>query len=203
MEIRNYLRVIWGHIWWLLVPVVAIVAITLVFTLIFQESHYVPLSFSVNRIAEEDAKGQYQYDGYYALEANRLLGAQFAAWLRNGSLLVDIYDRAGLEEKSSFLSSEHRIIQRSSASVEFRFQGRDKERLSKLAQASISVVEDNKENFEGTGEDKIATVKSPTKFTIGTKKASIPKNLLSALGIGIIIGLIFVYLKEVFAKKSE
>lgn len=202
MEIRNYLRVVWEHIWWLIVPTVVIIIVTLIFTYIYLRSYYAPVSFSVNRISQGGVEDEYQYDGYYALEANRMLGVQFASWLRNGALITDIYSRAGLEPKSTFLTKEWRVIQRSNTS-EYRFSGRDKGRLEKLAKAAISAVSDHKVNFEGTGKDKITTVTVPEDFLIGTTKLSVTKNLLSALGIGIVIGLVFVYLKEIFSRPEE
>jgi capsular polysaccharide biosynthesis protein len=203
MEIRNYFRTIGRFIWWLVVPVVVVMIITLVVSIIYEQSYEAPLAFSVNRKTQEDTTNDYQFDSYYAIQANNILGTQFSEWLKSNWLISEIYQRAGLQEENSILEKEWKVAYTSPQNIELLFRGRDKNRVESLANAATSVVNDEKETFSGTGDKVIGTVGIPSNFVVVTKRTSMPLNLLVGLVVGIILGLIFVYFKAIFTPNNK
>jgi len=203
MEIRNYFRTIKKFIWWFITPLIVVVVLTLIFSLIFSESYQIPLSFSVNRRAQDTETSDYQFDSYYAIQANVILASQFAEWLRSGSIISSIYNNAGLDEESSFLAKEWKVTAYSPQNIELLFRGRDKERLAKLAETAIKTTDERKEEFTGTGEAVVGTVDLPDEIITTTKKTPILLNLLVGLLAGVIIGLLFVYFKSIFSSKNN
>ncbi|MBI4093234.1 MAG: hypothetical protein HY420_04895 [Candidatus Kerfeldbacteria bacterium] len=61
-----------------------------------QPPHYTTsLSLSVNRVNKESTS-DYQYDGFYALQAADLFAQTVVSWLQAPPVLVEIYEQAGL-----------------------------------------------------------------------------------------------------------
>ncbi|MBI5404748.1 MAG: hypothetical protein HY976_00825 [Candidatus Kerfeldbacteria bacterium] len=53
------------------------------------------MSLGVNRV-NADQTPDYQFDGYYALQAADLFSQTLVSWMQTPSILVEIYDQAGL-----------------------------------------------------------------------------------------------------------
>lgn len=198
MEIRNYFRTIKKFIWWLIVPLIIVLVLTLVFSLVYSESYQIPLSFSVNRRAQENETTDYQFDSYYAIQSNVMLASQFSEWLKSGSVISSIYNNSGLDEESSTLTKEWKVTAYSPQNIELLFRGRDKGRLSKLAEAALLTTNERIEEFTGTGDAVVGTVDLPDEIITTTKKTPLLLNMIVGLLAGVIIGLIFIYFKSIF-----
>jgi capsular polysaccharide biosynthesis protein len=199
MEIRNYFRVIRKFIWWLIVPLVAVVVITMILSFVYKESYEAPAAFAINRRPQQKETIDYQYDSYYAIQANNLLADQFSEWLKGSAVLPIVYQNAGLKEESVLLSKEWRVKNNSPQDIEIIFRGRDKDRVAKLAKSAIETVNEKKETFLGTGDSSIGTLVIPTEVIVTTKPTSLLLNTLVGLLAGLIIGLIFIYFKAIFS----
>jgi capsular polysaccharide biosynthesis protein len=62
------------------------------------------ISFAVNRINKEPTP-DYQFDGFYALQAADLFAKTVVSWMQTPSVLVEIYDRAGIDSSVTSLRS--------------------------------------------------------------------------------------------------
>jgi len=62
------------------------------------------VSFTINRI-NTAVTTEYQYDGYYGIKAAELFGQTVVSWLETPSVLLDMYQRAGVEPHITSLSS--------------------------------------------------------------------------------------------------
>lgn len=199
MEIRNYFRVIRKFIWWLVVPLLFVLVLTLILSLVYKESYKSPVTFAVNRKPQQTRTDQYQYDSYYAIQANSIMSDQFYEWLKGNAVLPVIYQRAGLKEKNSLLQKEWKVENHSPQDIELIFRGRDKSRVSALAKAAVETIKEKRDEFVGTGETSLGTINVPSEVIIITKNTSLILNLLVGLLAGILVGLIFVYFKAIFS----
>jgi capsular polysaccharide biosynthesis protein len=199
MEIRDYFRTIGRFIWWLIVPLIAVLLLSLILSLTYNVSYEAPVSFSINRKSQQAQTADYQYDSYYAIQANNLLAAQFTEWLKGAAVVPVIYARAGLKDESSLLQKEWKVEDHSPQDIEMIFRGRSKDRISTLARAALETVNEKKDEFTGGGDSSLGVVGIPSEVIVVTKNTSLPLNLLVGLLAGIIIGLIFVYFKAIFS----
>ncbi|MBU2595868.1 hypothetical protein KJ713_03505 [Patescibacteria group bacterium] len=198
MEIRNYFRVIRRFIWWLIIPVFVFLIAALIGSLIYSQSYEGPVVFAINRKSQQKETLDYQYDSYYAIQANNVLASQFNEWLKGGSVVPAIYQRAGLKDESSILQKEWKVENHSPQDIEIIFRGRNKDRVSTLAQAALETVKDKQEEFTGPEEAALGTITIPSGVIITAKSTSLLLNLIVGFFAGILIGLIFVYFKEIF-----
>lgn len=198
MEIRNYFRTIGKFIWWLIIPLIIVLFLSLILSLIYRESYQSTITLAINRKSQQKETLDYQYDSYYAIQANDMLSKQFTEWLKGGSIIPSIYLRAGLKEENALLIKELKVTNHSPQDIEIIFRGRDKDRVPTLAKAAIATIEEKKEEFTGSGEEAIGTVRVPSEIIVITKNTSIILNLLVGLLGGLIVGLIFVYFKTIF-----
>lgn len=203
MEIRNYFRTIRRFIWWFIVPLVIVLVAVLIGSLIFEQSYEAPVVFAINRKQQQKETNDYQYDSFYAIQANKMLADQFTEWLKGGSVVPAIYQRAGLKEENDLLLKEWKVTDHSPQDIEMVFRGRNKERISKLAQAALDAVNEKKDEFTGSGDAAVGTVSIPNEVIVVTKTTSLALNLLVGLIAGILIGLIFVYFKAIFNPREE
>src|SRR4030043_1504430 len=173
MEIRNYFRIIKKFMGWFLIPLLSVFFLTLILSLIYNISFEAPVSFAINRKPQKKETVDYQYDSYYAIQANSVLAAQFTEWLKGGAVAPVIYQRAGLSDKSSILQKEWKVENHSPQDVEIIFRGRDKDRISTLAQSAIETVEEKQDEFTGEGEASLGTVTIPNEVIVVEKNTSL------------------------------
>lgn len=203
MEIRNYFRTIGRFIRWFIIPLILVLLLSLIISLVYNVSYQAPVSFAINRKPQQAQTTDYQYDSYYAIQANNILATQFTEWLKGASVVPVIYKRAGLKDESSLLQKEWKVEDHSPQDVEIIFRGRDKDRVYALANSALETVNEKKDEFTGTGESSLGTVNIPSEVIVVAKNTSILLNLLVGFLAGIIVGLIFVYFKAIFSPKEE
>jgi capsular polysaccharide biosynthesis protein len=203
MEIRNYFRTIGRFIWWFIIPLILVLLLSLIISLVYNVSYQAPVSFAINHKPQQAQTPDYQYDSYYAIQANNLLASQFTEWLKGASVIPVIYERAGLKDESGLLQKEWKVENHSPQDVEIIFRGRSKDRVSTLAKAALNTVNGKKDEFTGTGDSSLGTVDVSSEIIVVTNNTSLSLNLLIGLLAGILIGLIFVYFKAIFSPKEE
>jgi hypothetical protein len=64
----------------------------------------VSVSFAVNRINSQST-AEYQYDGYYALQAADLFAQTVVSWFSTPSVLREVYDQASMDPEITTVSS--------------------------------------------------------------------------------------------------
>lgn len=198
MEIRNYFRTIRRFIWWFIIPLLLVLVLSLILSFVFETSYQAPIPFAVNRKPQGTQTGDYQFDSYYAIQANSALGDQFTEWLKGGAVIPAVYQKANLEDKGGFLLKEWRVENNTPQDIEIIFKGRDKNRVAALAQAALDTVREKRDEFTGSGDSAVGTITLPDSIIVLTKNISLALNLLLGLLSGIIIGFIFVYFKAIF-----
>lgn len=145
MELRDHFSLINKYKW--LIIVVTVVTTVVAFLVSFYQPDYykVSTSFTVKAI-NKPVTTEYQYDGYYAIKASELFSQTVISWFLTPSVLVDIYDMAGIDPQITSLekfTSRFTTKQYSAQNFVVTFKERDKSAAEKVANSIISYVEDN------------------------------------------------------------
>src|SRR3990167_294282 len=96
----------------------------LIFSLIRPISYDTSLAFTINRINKQET-AEYQFDGYYAIQASDLFSQTVMSWLMTPSVLLEIYQQAGIDPKISSLeeiSSRFKTRQYSPQNIVVRYK---------------------------------------------------------------------------------
>lgn len=100
------------------------------------------MSFSVNRISQQQTS-DYQFDGYYALQAADLFSQTVVSWLQTPSVLVEISERAGSATPVTSirsLTSRFKTKKYSSQNIVVTFAASSEDEAKRLASAVTDVI---------------------------------------------------------------
>lgn len=143
MELRDYLRVYWQRRW-LIVTIMAIgfvVATVIAYTRPIQ--YRASTSFAINRINRQETT-EYQYDGYYALQAGDLFAQTVVSWFSTPSIVQEMYQAGGVDPETVLptkLPSRFRVKKYSAQNIVVRYTESTKERSEKLSAGIKQVLE--------------------------------------------------------------
>ncbi len=156
------------------------------------------MSFSVNRLSRQSTP-DYQFDGYYALQAADLFSQTIVSWLQTPSVLVEIYDSAGITtpvHSIRSLTSRFKTKKYSSQNIVVTFSAPSQEEAKRLATAITDVITarakdvnrttDDQSIFELTGSPPVIVKADPSPLLIGS----------ISLVVGIVLALFLVPLVE-------
>lgn len=142
-------------------------------------THYATsMSLAINRINKEQT-AQYQYDGYYALQAADLFSQTVVSWLNTPSVLKAVFERAGIPmpKTVSGFSSIFKTKKYSAQNIVVAFTTSTSEDAAKLAAAisdeisaktaSVNRNADNKAIFEVIASTPVTDRAAPNPLLIG------------------------------------
>lgn len=187
MQIQNAFKIL-ARYWWLFLLVIIIPIIIAVF---FANSHAdtytTSISFTVNRINKQPT-AEYQFDGYYALQASDLFSDTVVSWFLTPSVIVEMYEKAGLDPKLTSLSSltsRFKIKKYSSQNIVVKFVSDSTNDGSKLAAAVIATVESKSAELNQSADRKALFE------VIGAKPVTVEdsKQVILVGFVGLIIGV--------------
>lgn len=142
MELRDYLKLYWAQRWLIGTLAVVLAATAFIVTATQPVRYAASESFAVNRINPE-ATPDYQYDGYYALQAADIFSKTVESWFATPSFLNSIYSAAQVDpeiESITTLPARFNVKRYSAQNIVVRFTERTQERAEKVAQAVASVL---------------------------------------------------------------
>ena len=196
MELRDYLKIYWQQRWLIGLVVLVATATTFIVTASKPERTGVSESYAVNRLAQE-ATADYQYDGYYALQAVDLFSQTVVSWFLTPSVLQEMYQQANLDPEIASLNnlpSRFSVKRYSAQNIVIRFTESTPARAEKIAAAVRSVMESRAAKLNLTPEGKplfeiVASlpVISPVKPNPWVF-AAVALVLSMGLGMGIAVG---------------
>lgn len=185
MELRDYIKVYWLQRWLILTLVFVAIGVTTAVVLTTPEQTGVSISFAINRTNRE-ATDQYQYDGYYALQAADLFAQTVVSWFNTPSVLREVYEQAKLDPEIKSLSSlpsRFSVRKYSAQNIVVKLTERTPERADKLASALKQVMEDKANRLNKTADGKsIFEIVGGTAVT-----APVRPNLLLMVGIATVL----------------
>ncbi len=162
------------------------------------------ISFSINRINQQTTQ-DYQFDGYYAIQASDLFSQTVMSWFMTPSVLLEIYGQAGIDPDISSIeeiSSRFRTRKYSPQNIVVQYQERDHATADKIAQAIISTVEEKSTAANQTSDQQaFFEVVGATPVIVENKPDPII-NTAIGLVAGFIIATVAVYFIE-YWKRPE
>jgi hypothetical protein len=200
MQFLETISIAWRYRWLILAVILIPTVLGIVFAASRPVSYTTSIAFTVNRINKQDVK-EYQYDGYYALQASDLFSETVVSWFLTPSVIVEMYDAAGVPANVSDLSSltaRFKIKKYSSQNLGVTFTSFSQTDAEKLAAAVVKTVElkasqlnqsaDRKALFEVVGSKPVTVERSRqvplvgiVGFILGVFLATLITGLLGAL----------------------
>ncbi|MDP2789577.1 MAG: hypothetical protein Q8O51_00400 [bacterium] len=200
MQFLDTISLAWRFRWLILGVILIPTILAVSFAATQPVSYSTSIAFTVNRINKQDVK-EYQYDGYYALQASDLLSETVVSWFLTPSVIVEMYDAAAVPANVtdfSSLTARFKIKKYSSQNLGVTFTSSSPSDAQKLAAAVVKTVEvkasqlnqsaDRKALFEVVGSKPVTVERSrqvplvgSVGFVLGAFLAVLITGLLGAL----------------------
>lgn len=190
MELRESIGIFKRR--WILAVVLFVVVVGGAFAWSYtRPKHYTTsISFAVNTVASTQAN-EYQYGGYYALQAADLFSQTVVSWLQTPSVLVSIYSRANLPtdvNSLSSLTSRFKTKKYSAQNIVVTYSSPTESEAHKLATAlsteistrtaSLNQNAQNKSQFEVVAGDPVVVLAHPNPVLIAAASAVVALTLI-------------------------
>lgn len=163
----------------------------LAFSLIRPDSYDTSISFAVNRVNKQTTQN-YEYDGYYAIQAADLFSQTVVSWFSTPSVVVEMYQKAGLTHPSNSIDSlggRFRTRKYSSQNIVVRYSAPTHEEADKLAKAVISVTQERAGLLNQTADAKSLYTVAASTPVIVLSKPNVTMNMLTGLLLGVILAV--------------
>lgn len=156
MELRDYLKVYWKQRVMIGLLVLIATATAMAIAATRPERTGVSVSFAINRTNRE-ATAQYQYDGYYALQASDLFAQTVVSWFSTPSVLLEVYQNVNLDpaiQSINSLPSRFSVRKYSAQNIVVKFTETDTGRAEKVADGLKKVMESKASMLNQTSDGK-------------------------------------------------
>lgn len=177
----------------------------LVFTFARPVTYDASISFSINRVNRQDT-AEYQYDGYYAIQASDLFSQTVMSWFMTPSVLLEIYDQAKIDpniQSLTDLSSRFKTKKYSPQNIVVQFAERDQSTAEKISQAIIDTVEQKAAIANQTADQKALFDVQGAKPVIVQHKSVLWLNLLIGAIAGFLVGFGLAYALAFMRRPQE
>src|SRR3989339_240403 len=200
MELRDALTIIKRRLVVLIIIVVVFLGSVLGITLTAKEKN--ESSFIVTIQPSRENSLEYQYNGYYSIQASEFFIDTIIGWIKNPIFVADIYKKAGIDFDSRKLKSLGKKIYARKIppqNISFIISDQSKERAEKIANGTIAAV------IEKNNQINQLANSSATFHIIGSELITIPIkpnilfNIIIAFLSSIILGIILVFATEYFS----
>ncbi len=184
---------------WIIV-VIAVVAMVAaaVWSYVKPVEYDVSIAFSINRINKQET-ADYQYDGYYAIQASDLFSQTVMSWMMTPSVLLEMYELAGIDPQittTENFTSRFKVKKFSSQNIAVRFSERDEDTAQKIAAAITQIVEGKASAAIQTSDNKAFFEVIGAKPLIVETKPMVLLNMIIGLVGGLLIATSTVYAVE-------
>lgn len=156
MELRDYLKVYWSQRWMIVSFVLVATVVAAVVAGTRPERTGASVSFAINRTNRE-ATTQYQYDGYYALQAADLFAQTVVSWFSTPSVLQEVYQRANIDPEIQTINSlpkRFSVRKYSAQNIVVKYTERTKERAVIVANNLSQVMSAKATDLNQTSDGK-------------------------------------------------
>lgn len=202
MTLFIFLRTVSGR-WKLVVGTAVIVAMLAVaFVQVLPVKYDASMDLSILRVNREET-ADYQYDGYYAIQASDLFSETIISWLQTPSVVGKIYDESGVTQSTtgvSLFTGKFRAKKLSSQNISVRFSANTEDEAKKLAEALGSVVNQKAESSLQTSKSKPLFEIRPSDPVVGIRQYDPLITFAAGFATGLLLGVLWVlgarYMKE-------
>lgn len=179
----------------LIVFVVVATAGTFIVSMQAKPKYLTSLSIAVNRVNRQTTV-DYQYDGYYALQASDLFSQTLLSWFLTPSVLLDFYQKAGVDPHittTNELVSRFRARKFAAQNIVIQFTDANRDTAQKLADGISAVVHDRSASLDKTSSGDATFDVVPSQAVIVEAKPNVLLNTLAAFVASIFFGLAAVW----------
>ncbi len=144
MELKDYLSVFKRQIKLIIVITFVVTLTAFLVTLIIPVSYKTSVSFLISR-ADRQKTEDYQFDGYYTIQASELFANTVVGWCKTPSITSEVYKKAGFsasEVDIKDLSKKFKAKKTSSQIVEVQFIQKNEQEANNLVYALINTLEE-------------------------------------------------------------
>jgi hypothetical protein len=156
MELREYIHLYWKRRWFLLLLVVIAVGTAGLIVGTRPVRTGASVSFAINRI-NRTATTQYEYDGYYALQASDLFAQTVVSWFSTPSFLQEVYEQGKLDpeiQSINSLPSRFSVRKYSAQNIVVRFTERTDDRAQVVAKELGTLMANRAEKLNQSSDGK-------------------------------------------------
>lgn len=187
MHILSTLRLAWRYKTLLILTLLIPPVLAAIFAINRPDTYTTSIAFTVNRINKQ-ATTDYQFDGYYALQASDLFSETVVSWFLTPSVIVEIYDAAGVDPQVTSLNaltSRFKIKKFSSQNLVVKFTESSEDVSGKIGTAVVQTVEAKAAELNQTADRKALFE------VVGGKPVTVhdSNQALLVTAVGLVIGL--------------
>ncbi|MDP3964843.1 MAG: hypothetical protein Q8Q20_04295 [bacterium] len=153
------------------------------------------ISFAVNRINKEQT-ADYQFDGYYAIQASDLFSQTVVSWFFTPSVLLEIYDTAGIDPQIDTLerfTNRFKTKKFSSQNIVATFTERDRDTAEAISESIIETVQERGAALNQTADQQALFEIVGSTPVIVEETPNLWLNTIVGLIVGLWLGLALVY----------
>lgn len=146
------------------------------------------VSFTITRESAQKTP-DYQYDGYYAIQAEQLFGETVMSWFLTTPVVKEVYADAGVvvaEDDLPSVVSHFKVKQYSAQNIVLRVTDKNREQVAKIAAAASSLAEKKAADLRSGENDQAVFAVRGSDPVIVSKKVT---PLLAGV-VGIVVGLL-------------
>lgn len=205
MDLKDYLKILNRHKGIIVVLTVLITFLVFLYAYLQPVVYDTSISFTINRTAKQKT-ADYQYDGYYAIQASNLFAQTIMSWLMTPAFVLEVYQEAGVAPAVQSLDKlgSHFTSQRlSPQNVVVRFKEKDEATAKKIGRALIDKVEKKSNEINKTSEgDSLFNVVG-YEPVVAPYKPDIKLVTVIGLIVGLLLSCFLVYVVEYFKSSKE
>ncbi len=191
MELLEYLRIIkkggkrillWG-------AVAALIAF--VYSYFRGEYYDVSLALSVSRASTQQTQ-DYQYDGYYIIQASELFTDTVKQWINSPEVVANVYKEAGIDSEAKSLKElqkKFKADKLSSQYLEVKFTVKEEETAKKISGSLLNVLQSKAYTLGWASRSQATFSILGAEPIIMKNKADLLVNTLIGLLVGLFIGI--------------
>lgn len=157
-----------------------------------QPKYVTSLSIAVNRIHRQET-AQYQYDGYYAIQASDLFSQTILSWFLTPSVLLEVYERANVDPQISSLSAlvgRFRARKLSPQNLVVQFTDPNKADAQKIADSIAAVMKKRGSAINQNDQGEPIFEALPALPVIVESKPNVVVNTLAGFAASVIAGIV-------------
>ena len=200
----NTLQIVNKYKFFIIIIVIIALICSYLFAVLKPVEYDSSISFSINRINKQETE-EYQYDGYYAIQASDLFSQTVMSWFMTPSVLLEIYDDAGVDPQITSIerfTSRFKTKKYSPQNIVVRFKERDRTTAEKISNSIIKIVEEKSAVANQTSDQKALFEVLGAKPVIVEKKVSLWLSLVLGFIAGLVISMILIYIFAYFKEEK-
>ncbi|MFH1171479.1 MAG: hypothetical protein V1778_03000 [bacterium] len=205
MNPNTPLQLLRRYRWFFLLFIVVATMATLFISIRARPIYTTSLSITVDRIHRQ-ATSQYQYDGYYAIQADDLFSQTLLSWFLTPSALLEFYQHASVDPHITSLNglvSRFRARKYSAQNIVVQFSDPDRKAAEKLAAAISTVVKERGESLNQDSEGQGIFQVQPATPVIVQTRTNVPLNTTVAFLASALLAYILVAMRQYFLGETD